>query len=58
MLKFWKGFGFLLAVIAIICLGICIIQEGKSKVLLPIGLLCNALAFLIYCFIIRNKNKK
>jgi len=55
MLKLWRAFGMLLAVVAIICIGICIFLEGHNKVLLPIGLLCNSLAFLIYCLIIKKK---
>lgn len=55
MLKFWKIFGILLAAIAIICIGICIFQEGKNKVLLSIGLLCNSLAFLVFCLTIRKR---
>jgi len=55
MLKLWRVFGILLAVIAIICIGICIFQEGQNKVLLSIGLLCNSLAFLIYCVTIGKK---
>jgi len=55
MLKLWKIFGILLTAIAIICIGICIFQEGQNKVLLPMGLLCNSLAFLIYWITIRKK---
>lgn len=55
MLRFWKIFGILLVVIAISCFSICIYQEGQNKTLLSIGLLCNSLAFLIYCLTIRKK---
>jgi len=55
MLKLWKIFGILLATVAIICIGICIFQEGQNKVLLSVGLLCNSLAFLLYCLTVRKK---
>lgn len=55
MIKLWKVFGILLASIAIICFGICIFQDGQNKLLLPIGLLCNSLAFFLYCFMPSNK---
>ncbi|MDE6606593.1 MAG: hypothetical protein K2K54_02385 [Lachnospiraceae bacterium] len=57
MVKLWNVFGLLLAVIALICIGICIFQEGHNKLLLPIGLLCNSLALFIHCFITKKQRR-
>ncbi len=57
MSKLWKIFGVLLCAVGLICIGICILREGQNQIFLSIGLLCNSLALLIYCFII-NKQKK
>jgi len=55
MSKLWKISGILLAAVALICIGICILQEGQNKALLPVGLSCNALALLIYCLAIKKR---
>lgn len=55
MLKLWNAFGILLAVIAVICFGICFFQEGQNKIFLPLGLLCNSLALFTRCLITRKK---
>lgn len=55
MTKQWRIVGMLLAAAAIVCIGICIFQEGQNKALLSLGLLCNALAFVIYCIAMRKK---
>ncbi len=57
MSKLWKIFGVLLCAVGLICIVICILREGQNQIFLSIGLLCNSLALLIYCFII-NKQKK
>lgn len=55
MSRYWRIVGMLLAVAAIVCIGICIFQEGQSKALLAFGLSCNALAFVIYCIAMRKR---
>lgn len=41
--------GILIAIVGLVCLAVCIFQEGKNKILLNLGLLCNAIAFVISC---------
>lgn len=56
MSKLWKMFGVLLGVIGLICIGICILREGKNQMFLSVGLLCNSFAILIFC--LQTKKKK
>lgn len=41
--------GIIFALIGLICICICIYQQGENKLLLPAGLMCNSIAFLLYC---------
>lgn len=46
----------LIAIVGLVCLAICIFQDGKNQILLNLGLLCNSIAFVINC--IANRKKK
>lgn len=48
--------GILIAIVGLVCLAICIFQDGKNQILLNLGLLCNSIAFIINC--ITNRKKK
>lgn len=48
MTKWVKAAGILLEAVAILCFGLCIFREGQDKAYLAFGLLCNALALLLY----------
>lgn len=41
--------GIILSTIGLICISVCIFQQGESKALLAFGLMCNSIAFLLYC---------
>ena len=51
---FFCGIAFALA--GLICLALCIFQDGKNQILLNAGLMCNSIAFVINC--IANRKKK
>lgn len=48
--------GILIAIVGLVCLALCIFQDGKNQILLNLGLLCNSTAFVINC--IANRKKK
>ncbi len=47
-MKLWQIFGILLEAAALCCFGICIFRKEHPKLLLPIGLLFNSLALLLF----------
>lgn len=53
ILLFW-GIAFALA--GIICLALCIFQDGKNQILLNAGLMANSIAFVINC--VANRKEK
>lgn len=57
MTRFHKILGISLAVIAIVCIGFSIFQQGQNKLLLPAGLLCNCIAMLVYLFASKKHSK-
>ncbi len=40
--------GIIFSTIGLICISVCIFQQG-NKALLALGLMCNSIAFLLYC---------
>lgn len=54
MTKWVRTTGILLEAVAILCFGLCIFREGQDKAYLAFGLLCNALAFLLYHVSVRK----
>lgn len=40
--------GIIFSTIGLICISVCIFQQG-NKALLAFGLMCNSIAFLLYC---------
>lgn len=50
MTKIYKILGLTLAVIAAVCIGFSIFQQGRNRLFLPAGLLCNCLALLVFLF--------
>ncbi|KAI4445737.1 hypothetical protein C823_000253 [Eubacterium plexicaudatum ASF492] len=40
--------GIIFLTIGLICISVCIFQQG-NKALLAFGLMCNSIAFLLYC---------
>lgn len=53
ILLFW-GIAFALA--GLICLALCVFQDGKSQILLTAGLMANSIAFVINC--VANRKEK
>ncbi len=47
--------GIAFALAGLICLALCIFQDGKNQILLNAGLLCNSIAFVINCIVNRKK---
>ncbi len=41
--------GILLSIIGLVCISICIYQQGENRILLPFGLMCNSIALLLCC---------
>ena len=41
--------GIIFSIIGLICISICIFQQSENKALLAFGLMCNSIAFLLYC---------
>ena len=50
------GLGLAFAFVGLICLALCIFQDGNNQTLLNAGLMCNSIAFVINC--IANRKKK
>lgn len=48
--------GIAFASTGLICLALCIFQDGKNQILLSAGLMCESIAFVINC--IANREKK
>lgn len=46
----------LLSLTGLVSLAVCIAQPGENQVLLWLGLMCNSIAFILYC--IANRKKK
>ncbi len=40
--------GIIFSTIGLICISVCMFQQG-NKALLAFGLMCNSIAFLLYC---------
>lgn len=53
ILLFW-GIAFALA--GLICLALCVFQDGKNQMLLNAGLMSNSIAFVINC--VANRKEK
>lgn len=47
--------GLLVAIVGLVCLALCIFQDGNNQVLLISGLSCNSIAFVINCIANRKK---
>ena len=48
MAKFYRILGLTLAVTATVCIGFSFFREGQDPFFLPVGLLCNSLALLLF----------
>lgn len=54
--RFLSMIGLVIAIIGLVSISLCIFQQGENQVLLWLGLMCNSIAFLLYC--IANRKKK
>lgn len=48
--------GITFSLVGLICLALCIFQDGNNQLFLNAGLMCNSIAFVINC--IANRKKK
>ena len=48
--------GIAFALAGLICLALCVFQDGKKQLLLNVGLMANSIAFVINC--VANKKEK
>lgn len=48
--------GIVVAIIGLVSIALCIFNQGDNQVLLWLGLMCNSVAFFLYC--ISNRKKK
>lgn len=54
--RFLSRIGLVIAIIGLVSISLCIFQQGENQVLLWLGLMCNSIAFLLYCIANRKKN--
>lgn len=54
--RFLSVIGMVLAIMGLVSISLCIFQQGENQVLLWLGLMCNSIAFLLYCIANRKKN--